>query len=121
MALLRQVLRVTRVRLRGNKSLSTVFVVSNGVERPCQNLTGPSSSKSPHSPLVDLMHSRRLDDRIRELCALAVSEERPAELKQIQEELRAAIHEYVECLRERAAAALESVPDSTTDRQNKTA
>jgi hypothetical protein len=44
------------------------------------------------------MHSRRLDDRIRHLCA-QVSEASNGELEAILQELLAAIHEKIERLR----------------------
>jgi hypothetical protein len=52
------------------------------------------------------LRSRRLDDRIRELCARVVASEDPDELKLILPELRRAIHEATERLRLRAAATL---------------
>jgi hypothetical protein len=63
--------------------------------------------------------SRRLEDRIRELCARAISETEPDESDRIHDELRRAVHQYVERIRNRAAAALSAVPDSTLDRREK--
>jgi hypothetical protein len=51
-------------------------------------------------------HSRRLDDRIRELCARVIASENSDELNLILPELRTAIHEATERLRLRAAATL---------------
>jgi hypothetical protein len=45
---------------------------------------------------------QRLDDKIRELCALAVQTEDPARLHDVLEELRAAIHEHAGRLRKMA-------------------
>jgi hypothetical protein len=45
---------------------------------------------------------RRLEDRIRSLCAQAVATEDLAELNTILESLRAAIHEHTERLRKAA-------------------
>lgn len=64
-------------------------------------------------------YSRRLEDRIRELCSLAISETEPDESDRIHDELRRAVHQYVERIRNRAAAALSAVPDSTLDRREK--
>jgi hypothetical protein len=65
------------------------------------------------------MHSRRLEDRIRELCALAIYETEPDALNEILQDLRKAVHQYVEQLRKRAASALVGVPGSTEDRREK--
>jgi len=43
--------------------------------------------------------SRRLEDRIRELCARAVVTDEPAELNPLLEQLTAALHEQVNRLR----------------------
>lgn len=51
------------------------------------------------------MHSRRLDDRIRHLCA-QVTEASNGELEAILQELLAAIHEKIERLRSLAASQL---------------
>jgi hypothetical protein len=42
---------------------------------------------------------RRLDDRIRELCAKAVKNQDPAELHKVLEQLRAALREHTQRLR----------------------
>jgi len=52
--------------------------------------------------LLTLM-PQRLDDRIRELCAQAVTTNDSAELHNILKELRAAIHEHIKRLRKLAA------------------
>ena len=52
------------------------------------------------------MHSRRLDDRIRELCARVVASTECHDVNQILSELKVALHESIERLRIRAAAAL---------------
>jgi hypothetical protein len=41
------------------------------------------------------------------------------ESDRIHEELRRMVHQYVELIRKRAAAALSGVPDSTMDRREK--
>ncbi|GEM_PF-3423603 len=51
------------------------------------------------------MHSRRLDDRIRELCAKLASTEHH-DVNQILSELKAALHESIERLRIRVAGVL---------------
>jgi len=45
---------------------------------------------------------RRLEDRIRELCAKAVKKQDPAELNKVLEELRAALREHTQRLRHSA-------------------
>jgi hypothetical protein len=65
------------------------------------------------------MHSRRLEDRIRELCTLAVYEAEPDALNEILSDLRSGVHRYVEQIRKRAASALVGVPGSTEDRREK--
>lgn len=49
-----------------------------------------------------LMSARRLDDRIRELCATAVEARNPEKVRHTLSELRGAIHEYTHRLRQRA-------------------
>ncbi|HEV2396788.1 MAG TPA: hypothetical protein VGS27_07605 [Candidatus Sulfotelmatobacter sp.] len=51
-----------------------------------------------------------IEQRIKELCARLVSSSDPAEIEEIGEQLRSAIHEHVETLRQRLpiAEALES-------------
>ena len=50
--------------------------------------------------------SRRLDDRIRELCARLVASTEHHDVEAILSELKAALHESIERLRKRVAAAL---------------
>jgi hypothetical protein len=64
--------------------------------------------------------SRRLEDRIQELCAQAISETDPVALDSIMIALRSTVHQYVEQLRKRAAAAMSGVPGSTVERRKKT-
>jgi len=45
---------------------------------------------------------RRLDDRVRELCAWALASTDPAELREISTQLRAALREHVKRLRRSA-------------------
>jgi hypothetical protein len=62
------------------------------------------------------LRSRRLDDRIRELCAKVIASTDPAELEVILPELRSAIHQAVERLRIRSAAILGSRRDVPNER-----
>ncbi len=50
--------------------------------------------------------SRRLDDRIRELCTDAVTVKNSHQVKSILSELQSAIHQYTRRLRARAAGIL---------------
>jgi hypothetical protein len=52
-----------------------------------------------HSFICWHFRSRRLEDRIRELCAKAVATTEPAELNTILEHLSAALHEQIGRLR----------------------
>ena len=52
-----------------------------------------------HSFISWHFRSRRLEDRIRELCAKAVATTEPAELNAILQHLSAALHEQIERLR----------------------
>ena len=61
--------------------------------------------------------SRRLDDRIRELCARIAVTKNPEEVHLILPELRNAIHEAVERLRIRAVAVLTRSPDIPKERR----
>jgi len=56
--------------------------------------------------------ARRLDDRIRELCAEAVAAKNSHKARQILAELQSAIHQYTHRLRTRAAGifATQSTP-----------
>jgi hypothetical protein len=54
---------------------------------------------------------RRLEDRIRELCAMAVRSEQP-ELEIILSELQAALREHTERLRRLAAAKLTTLDEN---------
>lgn len=65
-------------------------------------------------------YSRRLEDRIQLLSARAIVETDPIVLYTILLDLRSALRQYVEGLRERAAAALARVPDSTAERRKDT-
>ena len=55
------------------------------------------------SLLSSFSRSRRLEDRIRNLCARAKSTTDPAELPEILEQLQAALHDHIERLRKLAA------------------
>lgn len=63
------------------------------------------SKKSPRNLLGSFIswhfRSRRLEDRIRELCAKAVATEEPAELNELLSQLTAALHEQVDQIRKR--------------------
>jgi hypothetical protein len=61
--------------------------------------------------------TRRLDDRIRELCMKAVSTKEPAELTPILADLLSAIHKRVKRLRIMAIAAFAGKPDFPRDRR----
>jgi hypothetical protein len=50
--------------------------------------------------------SRRLEDRIRELCAKAVAEDEPADFSEIMQKLRESLREHANRLRELAARKL---------------
>ena len=52
------------------------------------------------------MPSRRLEDRIRELCSKCVDAKDPAELEPLIEKLKAALHEHANRLRDLAARKL---------------
>ena len=54
---------------------------------------------------------RRLEDRIRELCAMAVTAEEP-ELERILSELQSALREHTERLRRLAAAKLTTLDEN---------
>ena len=53
--------------------------------------------------ISNYFRSRRLEDRIRDLCAQALVVDEPAQLNSILEQLSIALHEQVERLRKRAA------------------
>jgi hypothetical protein len=61
--------------------------------------------------------SRRLDDRIRKLCAKVASSRDPDELNEALPELKSAIHEAIERLRNRAAVVLSGRRDVPPDRR----
>jgi hypothetical protein len=63
--------------------------------------------------------SRRLDDRIRNLCAQVATSKDPDELNQILPELKLAIHEAIERLRKRAAVVLGGQRDVPLDRRKR--
>jgi hypothetical protein len=62
-------------------------------------------------------HSRRLDDRIRELCARLIHLKEHDDLDLILPELKAALHQSIERLRIRAAGALSGYRDFTERRK----
>ena len=59
----------------------------------------------------------RVDDRIRELCAGAVAAQSSHKVKPILAELRAAIRQYTQRLRNRAAAILTGCSDLPPERR----
>jgi hypothetical protein len=61
--------------------------------------------------------SRRLDDRIRHLCARVADSGDPGELELLLPELKSAIHEAIERLRVRAIAILSGGRDLPPDRR----
>jgi hypothetical protein len=61
--------------------------------------------------------TRRLDDRIRELCARVVASEDAEELNSILPELRASLHWAIERLRIRAMAILTGQVDVPNERR----
>ena len=60
---------------------------------------------------------RRLDDRIRELCARVIASRNAEELNLILPELRKAIHEATQRLRLRAVAILMGSPNQPNERR----
>ena len=62
------------------------------------------------------MSARRLDDRIRELCATAVEAKSPDKVRRTLSELRGAIHEYTHRLRQRAAVFV-GAPETLRERR----
>jgi len=62
---------------------------------PAQTLLG--------SLISSFSRSRRLEDRIRKLCAQAVATTDLSELSQILEQITAALHDHIERLRKLAA------------------
>ena len=63
------------------------------------------------------MPSRRLDDRIRNLCAKLVGSSECHDENQILSELKVSLHESIERLRGRAAAGLNGRRDFPEDRR----
>lgn len=63
-----------------------------------------------------LSHSRRLEDRIRDLCARVVEAKNQDELNLVLPQLKTAIHQAIERVRTRAVAVLSSTSPSTTSR-----
>lgn len=61
---------------------------------------------------------RRVDDRIRELCAQAVDAESSHQAKVILAELQEAIHVYTQRLRQRAAAMLSGFSNLPPERRS---
>jgi len=61
--------------------------------------------------------ARRVEDRIRELCAEAVEEQNPRQAEMILAELQQAIHQYTQRLRHRAAAVLSGYSNIPLDRR----
>lgn len=63
------------------------------------------------------VRARRLDDRIRELCAEAVVAKSSQNARLILAELQSAIHQYTQRLRSRAAVILTGCSDFPLDRR----
>jgi hypothetical protein len=100
-------LRIVNValRLQYEKRDSTVTGVSNLSESLC-NLSSVASSVPIVASFVMTRRSRRLDDRIHKLSVKVSSPKDADELRAALPELKSAIHEAIERLRERAANAL---------------
>jgi len=64
--------------------------------------------------VLSFMSARRLDDRIRELCATAVEAKSPDKVRRALSELRGAIHEYTRRLRQRALSSSERLKPSAS-------
>jgi len=64
-----------------------------------------------------VLPARRVDDRIRELCAEAVAAKSSREVKSILAELRLAIRQYIQRVRNRAAAVLSGCPELPPERR----
>jgi hypothetical protein len=62
-------------------------------------------------------HSRRLEDRIRDLCARVVSAKDPEELNLVLPQLKTAIHQAIERVRTKAVAVLGSSRALPKDRR----
>jgi hypothetical protein len=60
---------------------------------------------------------RRLDDKIRQLCASAVDTKNHQKVKPILSELRSAIHQYTQRLRTRAAVVITGGSDVPPERR----
>jgi hypothetical protein len=67
----------------------------NQLQPPARTLLG--------SLLSSLSRSRRLEDRIRNLCAKAMDTTDPTELPEILDQLQVALHDHVDRLRQLAA------------------
>jgi hypothetical protein len=68
------------------------------------NQTNSPARTAIGSFLSSYSRSRRLEDRIRELCSQAVASTNAADAKAVLRQLRAAIHEHVGRLRSKLAA-----------------
>lgn len=74
-----------------------------------------SKVRSPEWDIFNVpKHSRRLDDRIRELCGKLVASTEHQDVDHILSELKVALHESIERLRIRVAAALTGAATSKT-------
>jgi hypothetical protein len=82
------------------------LIVSSNVVGDARMSTMDEAKTSPRSLLGSFISwhfkSRRLEDRIRELCAKALVTTEPAELSAVLEELTNALHVQVERLRKQA-------------------
>ena len=92
--------------------------------RSIEIITGLVISKRmpPSQPIDSFLfvmsrESRRLDDRIRHLCARVAASTEPGELELILPELKSAIHEAIERLRVRAIAIFSGCQDVPPDRR----
>jgi hypothetical protein len=64
-----------------------------------------------------VLRARRVNDRIRELCAEAVAAKSPHKVKSILAELQSDIRQYTQRLRNRAAAILSGCLDLPPERR----
>jgi len=67
--------------------------------------------------VVTVLPARRVQDRVRELCAEAVAAKSSHKVKSILAELQAAIRQYTQRLRIRAAAVLSGCADLPPERR----
>ncbi len=78
---------------------------------------GNNDRTSKQRSFAVFVRSRRLDDRIRELCAKVVASTDPKELEVILPELRSALHQAIERIRVRSVAVLGGRRDFPNERR----